>query len=283
MSQGFRFQGALTPMVFLVALILVITAPSARATSEFLGLPASQSTTWATNANYWSLFKLSPSSSAIITSATSPVDSVNATGYQVLMFTDNGGAVGGLVGSLAQSNSGSASVTYSGSVTLYGGCTYWIGIKGSSPGYLANPFVYFGAQTSPWSWTTTGLNRALTENNGTSFAYDGTSDNVVGLTLSGTATADGPCPGSTGSGVPPAQYALGFDANGGTCTTSSSGQIVDGTWIRVPTAGQCSRPGFTLLGWNPRADGGDPLGFDPGGWTVMTGDNTLYAIWVPNS
>jgi hypothetical protein len=87
--------------------------------------------------------------------------------------------------------------------------------------------------------------------------------------------------GSTSSSVPAPQHTLDFNANGGTCTVTDSGLVIDGVWITVPTAKQCTRPGYTLLGWNPRADGGDPLGFDPGGWTVMTGDNTLYAIWVP--
>jgi hypothetical protein len=89
-------------------------------------------------------------------------------------------------------------------------------------------------------------------------------------------------PGSSAAvALRPTEYELAFDANGGTCNLTNSGPIIDGTWITVPTAQQCSRAGYTLLGWNPRADGGDPLGFDPGGWTVMTGDNTLYAIWVP--
>jgi hypothetical protein len=87
----------------------------------------------------------------------------------------------------------------------------------------------------------------------------------------------------SGVTVQPAQYSLGFEANGGQCTLTSSGPIFDGTWITVPTIQQCTRPGYRLLGWNPKSDGSDPLGFDPGGWTVMTGDNTLYAIWVPSA
>jgi len=82
---------------------------------------------------------------------------------------------------------------------------------------------------------------------------------------------------------PIVQHTLGFDANGGQCTLTSSGPIFDGTWITVPTSQQCTRPGYRLLGWNPKSDGSDSLGFDPGGWTVMTGDNTLYAIWVPSA
>lgn len=78
-----------------------------------------------------------------------------------------------------------------------------------------------------------------------------------------------------------AQFTLQYESNGGACTVSTSGPIPDGVWIQVPLADRCTRPGYFLLGWNPRADGGDPLGFDPGGWTLMTGDNTLYAIWLP--
>jgi hypothetical protein len=83
--------------------------------------------------------------------------------------------------------------------------------------------------------------------------------------------------------APVAHFALQYDANGGTCTVATSGPIPDGVWIQVPFADQCARVGYYLLGWNPRADGGDPLGFDPGGWTLMTGDNTLYAIWLPRT
>ncbi len=82
--------------------------------------------------------------------------------------------------------------------------------------------------------------------------------------------------------VPPSEFRLGFNANGGACNSTNSGPIIDGVWIQVPTAEQCSRPGFRLLGWNPKPDGSDPLGFDPGGWTLMTDDNTLFAIWVPS-
>jgi hypothetical protein len=91
----------------------------------------------------------------------------------------------------------------------------------------------------------------------------------------------GPVTQGPGAPLPPVEHQLGFDANGGFCNLTNSGPIVDGVWIQVPTAEQCTRPGYTLLGWNPKPDGSDPLGFDPGGWTVMTGDNVLYAIWVP--
>jgi hypothetical protein len=98
--------------------------------------------------------------------------------------------------------------------------------------------------------------------------------NLIVVERSG-ATTEGPIV------LPPVEHRLGFDANGGTCTLTNSGPIIDGVWIKVPDEEQCTRPGYTLLGWNPKPDGSDPLGFDPGGWTLMTDDNTLYAIWVP--
>jgi hypothetical protein len=79
--------------------------------------------------------------------------------------------------------------------------------------------------------------------------------------------------------LPPVLFTLGYDANGGTCSVTNSGSVESGSWTSVPTAEQCTRSGYTLLGWNPRSDGGDPLGFSPGGSTQVTGDNTLYAIW----
>ncbi len=79
----------------------------------------------------------------------------------------------------------------------------------------------------------------------------------------------------------PDALVLGFDANEGSCQTPVSRAFATGTWAQVPGAEDCTRPGYVLLGWNPSPDGSDPLGFDPDGWTHMTGHNTLYAIWVP--
>ena len=90
-------------------------------------------------------------------------------------------------------------------------------------------------------------------------------------------------PSADSASTPVAEFSLQYEANGGVCTVSTSGPIPNGVWIQVPLADRCARSGYFLLGWNPRADGGDPLGFDPGGWTLMTGDNTLYAIWLPRT
>ena len=114
--------------------------------------------------------------------------------------------------------------------------------------------------------------------------------------------------GPSGSGgslasSPVARYALNFDANSGTCTTTRTGHIAAGEWIQVPSEEQCSRSGHSLLGWatspNFPADiaqrqkdhgwGAYELTNDAGGiasvfipvqgWTEVSGDNTLYAIW----
>jgi hypothetical protein len=108
-------------------------------------------------------------------------------------------------------------------------------------------------------------------------------DGGVAIATLNSATLGGGGTATPGAVVlPPVEHTLGFNANGGACNSTNSGPIIDGVWIQVPTAEQCSRPGFRLLGWNPKPDGSDPLGFDPGGWTLMTGDNTLFAIWVPS-
>jgi hypothetical protein len=89
--------------------------------------------------------------------------------------------------------------------------------------------------------------------------------------------------GCVSIGCPDDALVLGFHANEGSCQTPSSRGFLTGTWAQVPGAEDCTRPGYVLLGWNPSPDGSDPLGFAPNGWTHMTGHNTLYAIWVPES
>jgi hypothetical protein len=90
--------------------------------------------------------------------------------------------------------------------------------------------------------------------------------------------------GSAGTFVPPlATFTLEFIGNDGTCSVTNSGPVETGVWTTVPTVAQCTREGHTLLGWNPKPDGSDPLGFAPGGSTLVTGANTLYAIWQPNA
>lgn len=90
-------------------------------------------------------------------------------------------------------------------------------------------------------------------------------------------TAD---PSPTSSPTPtrvPARFTISYDHQGGACTPQSNTED-DGTWLQLPTEATCRRPGFELVGWNTAADSSG-LGFAPGGWTLVTGDNTLHAIW----
>ena len=89
--------------------------------------------------------------------------------------------------------------------------------------------------------------------------------------------------GSGGAAVsvaPVPSFVLNFDGNGGTCVTTSSGPVATGGWVAVPLDGNCTRPGYTLIGFST-SPSNDPGGvFIPaGGSTAVTGDNTLYAQW----
>lgn len=80
---------------------------------------------------------------------------------------------------------------------------------------------------------------------------------------------------------PPPTFNLAYNGNGGSCLVSS-GSALSGSWLNLPTTTDCSRSGFTLSGWNTSSDGSG-LGFAPGGPTVMSGDNTVYAIWTKHA
>ena len=109
--------------------------------------------------------------------------------------------------------------------------------------------------------------------------------------------------GGSSASSPGAQYALNFNANDGTCTTPHTARVTASEWIQVPDEEQCSRSGHSLLGWATSPNfpttiaqrqkdsgwgayvltnesGSIASVFIPAkGWTVVSGDNTLYAIW----
>lgn len=96
--------------------------------------------------------------------------------------------------------------------------------------------------------------------------------------LQATYTSD-PCPRA---GTPsPTVFTLALDANGGVCTsTSVSGD--SGTWVALPAATACTREGFTLAAWSTSRTGGG-ITLAPGGFTLLTDNNSLYAIWQKNT
>ena len=79
----------------------------------------------------------------------------------------------------------------------------------------------------------------------------------------------------------PVYSTLTYDANGGACSVSTSGPVEHGKSTPVPTASQCARTQYTLIGFSTSRDGTSGLSFPPGGSPVVTGDNTLFAQWRP--
>ena len=67
-------------------------------------------------------------------------------------------------------------------------------------------------------------------------------------------------------------YVLTFDANGGSCDTTSVRTDLDGKIIALPEA---SRDGYTFRGWFTVASGGEQVNVDK----VYSADTTLYAQW----
>lgn len=100
-----------------------------------------------------------------------------------------------------------------------------------------------------------------------------------------------------------ARQTLSWGGGGGLCTTSASSGS-DSSWVATPSAQDCSRSGYTLLGWATRSDfplaiahrqvdrgwgvyewqapDGAMVVFIPAGkFVCVTGDNSLIAIWAP--
>lgn len=80
----------------------------------------------------------------------------------------------------------------------------------------------------------------------------------------------------------PATATMTFDANGGSCSTGNPAVktgIVGSTYT-FPTADECTRDRYTLVGWSfdPRATAPEP-NLTPGARAVLTGSGTLYAVW----
>lgn len=87
----------------------------------------------------------------------------------------------------------------------------------------------------------------------------------------------------------------------GKCQSAPSITGSNSTWVQLPSSGQCTDPGRVLLGWStspqfPSAvaqaqidkgwgaidgdiDGTRMIFIPAGGFTFLTGDNTLYPVW----
>ena len=87
-------------------------------------------------------------------------------------------------------------------------------------------------------------------------------------------TADGG--GQVDPPVPTSYYTVTFNANGGTCSTSSKQYASGATLGTLPTA---TRSGYTFDGWYTAASGGTKVAST----TAVTKDVTYYAHWTQTS
>ena len=73
------------------------------------------------------------------------------------------------------------------------------------------------------------------------------------------------------------EYTVTFDANNGSTTKTS--QTVDiGNSCTLPTASECTRSGYKLLGWSTNSSATSAT-YNPGASYEPTANITLYAVW----
>lgn len=123
---------------------------------------------------------------------------------------------------------------------------------------------------------------------------------VTPAPLNGTdsATAD------AGVVIRPVDATLRLQGSESGCNPGSSTSTV-GSWVQMPKASDCTRAGYTLLGWStsqnfPVAvaqrqvnlgwgtiddvfDGVRMIFIPAGGYAAVSGDNNLYPVWSVNS
>lgn len=102
-----------------------------------------------------------------------------------------------------------------------------------------------------------------------STGYTITSKGKTSITVSGNVTGD-----DIYATASPNKYTVTFNANGGSCSTSSKSVTYNSTYGSLPTP---SRTGYTFSGWYTAASGGTKI---TSGTTVsITSNQTLYAHW----
>ena len=78
----------------------------------------------------------------------------------------------------------------------------------------------------------------------------------------------------------PVTFAVSFDANSADGTSPVPGVAEYGRSIRLPDRGLLFRNDFAFGGWNTEPDGTGET-FGAGDYFTVTGNVTLYAVWVP--
>ncbi|MDE0974853.1 MAG: pentapeptide repeat-containing protein [Candidatus Nanopelagicales bacterium] len=83
---------------------------------------------------------------------------------------------------------------------------------------------------------------------------------------------------------PTANYTMTFDANGGACRSSTSYSLSgdSGAAYPLPSAQDCVRPGYTLLGWAFDSNATVPANDNntPGATVHFADNDTMYAVWT---
>ena len=82
----------------------------------------------------------------------------------------------------------------------------------------------------------------------------------------------------------PETFTIAFNTNGGSWAAAElSGKGTKGTEIVLPTAGDVSKGGYTLVGWATSPDASPDAVMAPGSTYTVNGDETLYAVWVKHA
>lgn len=93
----------------------------------------------------------------------------------------------------------------------------------------------------------------------------------------------------SGSSESAASYTVDFDGNGATSCSPSQVTGTAGSSYSLPSAAQCIRPGYFLVGWSaiPNATTPDsenlrqPTKLTRGATATFSGDTVLFAVWAP--
>lgn len=234
-----------------------------------------------------------------------------------------GSAAGGLVGDLWRGNVSTSFSTGVATATTTGGTADMGGISGSANTSWASQLY--------WDRTTSGISTGSGDGNSAEM-FGRTSDQMhqystfsAGWSITngwnpGAGSPWGICNGEnypflyafttsmpsstcTGSGNAPIR-ATTLDANGGSCSSTTL-FAPDTSWLWLPTGTQCTRSGYSLLGWSTTAqfpvtlaasqvargwgaiddtfDGMRMIFIPVGGSTQISGDSILHALWSPSS
>lgn len=288
----------------MIAFLIGLAHAPAHAETTLLPMPAAYACSGATNAQqrFWVLRPFTVTSAATVISgeALLTVDpTIEPTAIDIRENTGVGSSSWPLIGTLTQSSSTASGsqflATYVGSISLTPG-TYWIAVRGDSVSTTnqALCITSTGGPQEPWSiLTSLSPNYYYTGDNGVNYTSSTTTDVPYFSLKAASITPES-------EQVPPQPLSTLQLQSDGMCVTSS-GSTINGYWLQLPTAAECTRLGHTLLGWStssafPIADAKEQVDrgwgaidetfngmrmiFIPAGaYTLLSGDNTLHPVW----